>query len=203
MPATLRRPELDGKGPSRVPFRLRRRARAKPPRAAARSRARWPTPTVPRPIRRCAGRGRRDPPQAPRAEPRGRGAATAVLGRADHRHVLGQRCCPTSTTRCSINSIGATRSRAPLGRVPGLGPQGARRAGASSGRGRRGADLHAPGGLRLQGCRRGNTIVLFDEGGSRAPASSCRARPRKAACASPTSCATSTSPSATCWACRW
>ena len=33
---------------------------------------------------------------------------------------------------------------------------------------------------------------------ARSPASPCRARPRRAACASPTSCATSTSPSATC-----
>ena len=50
----------------------------------------------------------------------------------------------------------------------------------------------------------GNDIVLFDEAGTtEVAASPCRGSRRRAACASPTSCATSTSPSATCWGCRW
>ena len=49
----------------------------------------------------------------------------------------------------------------------------------------------------------GNDIVLFAEDGRQgSPASPCRVRPRRAACASPTSCATSARASATCWAFR-
>ena len=45
--------------------------------------------------------------------------------------------------------------------------------------------------------------VRRDRQPASSPASRCRARPRRAACASPTSCATSTSRSATCSGCRW
>ena len=45
----------------------------------------------------------------------------------------------------------------------------------------------------------GNDVILFDpaDPAARSRASRCRARPRRTACASPTSCATSPSPSAT------
>ena len=104
------------------------------------------------------GRGRRDPAQAPRAEPRRRGAAAALLGCAHHRARAGQGAAalPQRADALPI-PLGLREAGPPAGRVPGLGAQGAAAgAGRAGRRGRGGGDLRAAGGLRLlQGGGRG------------------------------------------------
>ena len=121
--------------------------------------------------RAAAGRGRGDPAQAPRAQPRRRGAASRRSGaRAPSSTSRSRRCCPTSTSRCSTNSTGATRSRAAgspsswTGRTRSCG-----RCWAHSSPRPRQEKIFAPqaayGYFKAAG--EGNAIVLFDEGGNR------------------------------------
>ena len=144
------------------------------------------------------GRGRGDPAQAPRAQPRRRGAGAAVLGCPRDRARAGQGAAalPQRPDALPI-PLGLREAGPPARRVPGLGAQGAA-AGAdrAGGRGRGGEDLHArrrPTATSRPRARATTSSCSTRPAAARSPASRCRARPRRAACASPTSCATSTS----------
>ena len=125
--------------------------------------------TVPRPGA-AAARGRGDPPQAPRAEPRRGRAAAAVLGRADDRGGPGQGAAALPQRPDALPIPLGLREAGPQARRtswPGRTRSCARSWPASWPRPRRSRSSRRRRPTAISRRRaQGNDIVLFDEGGA-------------------------------------